>query len=269
MHPSAASDLHEGFRHPQRVPPEDLVRFLEEADRLPGIRAVQRAMRRALPLRPGMRLLDAGCGIGLEAARLAWEHPDTVVTGLDRNSELLEIARRRIHPPPANLRWLEADLTELDLPEASFDAIRTERVLMYLPDVKFRKVLDDLVGLLRTGGRLALFELDYGATMLAPGDAGDAVVQRADDALFESLPQPLAGRHIPGLLSERGLRYVEAAPFSFAVSEPVWRRIVADTLTVGGPPSPEVSAWLRERSAAAARGEFVAAFTGVLTTGVR
>jgi hypothetical protein len=53
------------------------------------------------------------------------------------------------------------------------------------------------------------------------------------------------------------------------VTEPVWRRIVADTLNAGGPPDPEVSAWLRERGAAAARGDFVAAFGGVLTTGMR
>ena len=259
-------DLHEGFRDARRVPPEALTRFLEEADRLPGIRAIQRAMRRALDPRPGMRLLDAGCGIGLEATRLAAEYPAALVTGVDRNAGLLEIARRRADPPPPNLHWLEGDLTGLDLPEASFDAVRTERVLMYLPDGAFERALDDLIRVLRPGGRLALFELDYGATILAPGSAGDDVIQEADAALRASLPQPLAGRRIPGLLTARGLRDVAAAPFSFAVSEPVWRRIVRDTLTAGPPPGAAVSAWLRGLGAAAARGEFLAAFTGVLTT---
>jgi ubiquinone/menaquinone biosynthesis C-methylase UbiE len=262
-------DLHEGFRDPRRVPAGDLVRFLEEADRLPGFRAIQHAMRRAIDPRAGMRLLDAGCGIGLETARLAWEHPEVEVTGLDRNAEVLEIARRRVDPPPANLRWVEGDLAALDLPEASFDAIRTERVLMYLPESDFPRVLGELVRLLRKDGRLALFELDYGANMLAPGDAGPAVVERAEEALFASLPQPLAGRRIPRLLAESGLRDVRAEPFSFTVSEPVWRRIVADTLTAGGEADAEVSAWLGEQNAAAGRGEFVGAFTGVLTTGVR
>jgi ubiquinone/menaquinone biosynthesis C-methylase UbiE len=251
------------------VPASDLVRFLEEVDRLPGIRAIQSALGRALDPRPGMRLLDAGCGIGLETARLAAEHPGVRVTGLDRNPELLGVARRRAEPRPPNVHWIEADLTTHELPDASFDAIRSERVLMYLPDGGFERVLEDLARVLRPGGRLALFELDYGGTILTPGTAGDAVVRRVVDALHAALPQPLAGRRIPGLLAALGLRDVVATPFSFAIGGRVWRRIVSDTLTAGPPPDPAVSAWLREQEAATARGEFVAAFTGVLTAASR
>jgi hypothetical protein len=140
---------------------------------------------------------------------------------------------------------------------------------MYLPEDCFERVLDDLVRVLRPGGRLALFELDYGATILAPGSAGDAVLRRVGEALRASLPQPLAGRRIPGLLAAREVRDVVATPFSFAVDEPVWRRIVHDTLTAGAPPDPAVSTWLHEQGAVAARGEFVAAFTGILTAASR
>jgi ubiquinone/menaquinone biosynthesis C-methylase UbiE len=260
-------DVHEGFRDPRRVPVSELERFLERADRLPGMRAIRRALHDALDLRPGMRVLDAGCGIGLETARLAAANPETLVTGLDRNGELLEIARRRAEP--SNLRWVEADLAALTLPAGSFDAIRSERVLMYLAGDRLARVLGDLVRLLKPGGRLALFELDYGATMLAPGSADDEVLETVGETLHASLPQPLAGRRIPGLLTERGLDEVTATPFSFALDEPVWRKIVKDTVTAAAPPDPAVYTWLREQAAAAARGEFVAAFSGVLTTARR
>jgi hypothetical protein len=49
----------------------------------------------------------------------------------------------------------------------------------------------------------------------------------------------------------------------------VWRRIVRDTLTAGPTFDPGVGAWLREQDAAVERGEFAAAFTGVLTTARR
>jgi ubiquinone/menaquinone biosynthesis C-methylase UbiE len=262
-------DLHEGFSDPRRVPAGDLERFLDHADRLPGVRAIQDALRRALHPRPGMRLLDAGCGIGLEAARLAADHPETVVTGLDRNPDLLDIAQRRADAGLANLRWLEGDLTALDLPDASFDAIRTERVLMYLAGDDFERVLDDLLRVLRPGGRLALYELDYGATILAPGSADATVVERAEETMFASLPQPLAGRRLPGLLAARGMHDIDAMPFSFAFDEPVWRRIVDNTISAGPSPDPAVRAWLDEQRAAAARGEFVGAVTGVLTAATR
>ena len=231
-------DLHEGFSDPRRVPAGDLERFLEHADRLPGVRAIQRALRRALHPRPGMRLLDAGCGIGLEAARFAADHPDTVVTGLDRNPDLLDIAQRRAGARLANLRWREGDLTALDLADASFDAIRTERVLMYMADEDLERVLDDLLRVLRPGGRLALFELDYGATILAPGSADARVVERAEETMLASLPQPLAGRRLPGLLAARGMHDIAATPFSFAFDEPVWRRIVDNTITAAPAPDP-------------------------------
>ena len=265
---ASSPDLHEGFRDPRSVAADELVRFLRVSDRLPGIRAIQDAMRRRFDLRPGARLLDAGCGIGLEAARLAAEHPAVVVTGVDQNAELLRIARRE--PQPSNLNWLEGDLVALDLPDACFDVVRTERVLMYLPDPELDRALDELVRLLRPRGRLVLFELDYGATFLPTGRHQDAVVRRVNDLLDDSLPQPRAGRRMPGLLSDRGLLDVDAQPFSFAVNEPVWRRIVHDTLTArtreGDRLDPSVRSWLDEQSEAAARGEFLGAFSGILTT---
>jgi SAM-dependent methyltransferase len=94
-------DLHEGFSDPRRVPAGDLERFLDHADRLPGVRAIQDALRRALHPRPGMRLLDAGCGIGLETTRIAAEHPSTYVLGLDRNAEMLGISSRGLRDDSA------------------------------------------------------------------------------------------------------------------------------------------------------------------------
>ena len=256
-------DLHRGFHDPRHAPADALVRFLEEADRLPGFRAVRDAMREAIDPRPGMRLLDAGCGVGLEAARLAEEHPEMHVTGVDRNTEMLEIARRRA----ANVEWVEADLADLDLPPESFDAVRTERVLIHVPEGEFESVLDNLIRVLAPGGRLALFELDYGGTVLAPG-ADEDVADSVAETLYASLEQPQAGRRLPGLLAERGLTDVAATPFSFMPNEQVWRRIVQDTVTAGSP-DPEVADWLERQADAVAHGDFVAAFTGVLTAATR
>jgi ubiquinone/menaquinone biosynthesis C-methylase UbiE len=257
-------DLHRGFHDPRHAQADALVRFLEEADRLPGMRPVRHAMREAIDPKPGMRLLDAGCGVGLETARLAEAYPDMHVTGLDRNGDLLEIARARA----PQVEWLEADLGDLDLPAESFDAVRTERVLMHLSDGAFERVVDNLLDVLAPGGRLALFELDYGGTILAPGGAADEVADRVADALFASLEQPIAGRLLPGLLAERGLTDVAATPFSFMPSGQVWRRIVKDTV-IARAPDPEVADWLDKQEDAAAHGEFVAAFTGVLTAATR
>jgi SAM-dependent methyltransferase len=267
---ASTANLHDGFSDPRRAPSAALVRFLEDADRLPGIAAIHRVMRRAFDLRPGMRMLDAGCGIGLEASRLAAAHPQAHVAGLDRNAELLRIARLRSDAQTPNLQWIDGDLVDLDLPDARFDIVRTERVLMYLPDPSFAEVVDRLVRVLRPGGRLVLFELDYGATILSDAGHDDAVVRRAHATLERSLPQPWAGRRLPLLLADRGLLDVTAAPYSFAVSEPVWRRIVRDTLRAAlddrQDADPALAAWLADSERLVARGGLTAVFTGILTT---
>jgi hypothetical protein len=89
-------------------------------------------------------------------------------------------------------------------------------------------------------------------------------VSRAETALEAAMPQPWAGRRLPRVLAAHGLADVSAHPISFALSEPVWRRIVHGTLHAL---DAGISAWLDELAPAAARGEFVAAVTGVLSTG--
>lgn len=84
----------------------------------------------------GMRILDLGCGQGdvsLLAAALAG--PTGEVVGIDRSEVALAVARERASAAGLpNLRFLLADLDEIALPEARFDAIVGRRVLMYLPN---------------------------------------------------------------------------------------------------------------------------------------
>jgi SAM-dependent methyltransferase len=71
-----------------------------------------------LPLVPGMRVLDAGCGNGVPAARLLVELGCEVV-GVDLSDALVQEARTLV--PEA--RFECADLAEWHAEDASFDAI--------------------------------------------------------------------------------------------------------------------------------------------------
>lgn len=265
-------DLHAGFAEPQQTTADLLAEFLEEVDRMPGIQTIKSAMLRAADLRPGMRVLDVGCGSGIEAIRLATDHPDVSVTGLDQNAGLLAIARRRGADLP-NVDWVHADLDGAELPEGHFDVIRTERVLMYAAGPALGRALDKLIGLLRPGGRLVLFELDYVATMLPAGGYDEDVVRDLHAIMERAMPEPWAGRRIPVELAARQMADLTAEPYSFLASEPVWQRIVHDTLREAldrePTPRPELQAWLDEHAKTAAEHPFRAAFAGVLTTARR
>jgi len=94
-------------------------------------RTLQRDHRRlAELLRPGMSVLDIGCGTGAITADIARAiGPNGRVVGLDRDESLLVIARGD-HVLP-NLRFVNGDVLNFAFDE-SFDIVTAARVLQWI-----------------------------------------------------------------------------------------------------------------------------------------
>src|SRR5262249_32438634 len=88
----------------------------------------------AIPLGK-LRVLDAGCGTGLQAVRLARANPDAVVLGIDPSGAALEVCQRRIvRHGVQNLRWRQASIQEVAAEGREFDFINCADVLYLLED---------------------------------------------------------------------------------------------------------------------------------------
>ena len=89
----------------------------------------------AAGIRPGMQVLDLGCGacdVAFVAADLVG--PDGHVVGVDRSPEALARARLRAEQRGlAQVRFVEGDIQD-PAPGGPFDAIVGRLVLMYVPD---------------------------------------------------------------------------------------------------------------------------------------
>lgn len=97
-------------------------------------RTVERDHRR-LPdqLRPGMRVLDVGCGTGSITAGIAkLAGPEGEVVGVDRDESLLALARQE-HTALSNLRFEALDVLQLPYTDA-FDIVTAARVLQWIAD---------------------------------------------------------------------------------------------------------------------------------------
>jgi SAM-dependent methyltransferase len=96
----------------------------------------------------GRRILDAGCGSGPLFAAL--RDRGAIVTGIDKSTGMLELARRRLGAD-ADLRV--ADLAgPLPFPDGAFDDVIASLVLHYLED--WGPALTELRRVLTPGGRL-------------------------------------------------------------------------------------------------------------------
>lgn len=105
-----------------------------------------------LDLRPGMRVLDAGCGTGALAARLARRHPDVQVLGVDLSAGMVGRAQRRQAWPPG-FRFRHGSLEDaLDGDGEGFDRIASVNVIWALGDPAL--AAERMARRLRTGGRM-------------------------------------------------------------------------------------------------------------------
>jgi 2-polyprenyl-3-methyl-5-hydroxy-6-metoxy-1,4-benzoquinol methylase len=116
------------------------------------------ALSGRLDLAPGMRVLDAGCGVGRWSIRLA--RRGVRVTGIDLSRTMVLEARRRasLAGVGAICRFAQADLAELDLGER-FPRILGVTVLQHILDgARFEGALGRLADHLEAGGRMVLLE---------------------------------------------------------------------------------------------------------------
>ena len=95
----------------------------------------------------GARALDLGCGAGVLVTH--WLAQRFEVTGVDVSARQLELAQH--HVPTA--RFLKADLTELDLPAESVDAVVAFYSIIHVPRVEHPALVRRIYRWLRPGGR--------------------------------------------------------------------------------------------------------------------
>jgi SAM-dependent methyltransferase len=106
----------------------------------------------ALAVTPGMRVLDAGCGTGVLAERLAHACPNIDYLGVDVSSSMLARARKR-RAWPASFAFIEDNLDRvLDREAGGFDRIASVNVIWTLPDP--RGTLARMAAGLRPGARM-------------------------------------------------------------------------------------------------------------------
>ena len=105
-------------------------------------------------LKPGARILDAGCGPGGNSAFLS---PHGKVVGADISADALRLVQRR-WPGTAPVH---ASITDLPFAAESFDVVVTVTVLAMLPDD--RRAVAEVTRVLRPGGAAFFIEAAFPA----------------------------------------------------------------------------------------------------------
>jgi ubiquinone/menaquinone biosynthesis C-methylase UbiE len=111
-------------------------------------------------VKPGMKILDAGCGNGVTAIELARRFR-VDVTGVDYAVEMVKAAEQAAARAPllGTIQFREGDVTDIRSLAGDFDLVYTERVIINLPDWETqKKTITGLAGLPRPGGLYVMLE---------------------------------------------------------------------------------------------------------------
>jgi ubiquinone/menaquinone biosynthesis C-methylase UbiE len=263
-------DLHAGFRQSSTAPLLDLASFLDEVDKLSAIRAIKRHMTGLLALRPGERVVDVGCGLGHELTRLAAEvAPGGTVVGVDLSADMVAETRRRTGDLGISGTAVVGNAQYLAFPDRWADAIRAERVLMYVPDKE--RAIAELVRVTRPGGRIAVFELDYGATLVDVPD--EAVAGRVLEVLAAAIPHRWMGRSLGRLFHAAGLENIVTAPFPvrlpYELHQMLVRPALEEAVANGSLDEADFMTWLDASRHANQAGYHADTFFGVVGFGTK
>jgi ubiquinone/menaquinone biosynthesis C-methylase UbiE len=200
--------------------------------------------------------------------------PSGRAVGVDASAEMIAEAKQRAAAGGSRAEFFVCSAEALDLPAASFDAARTERVLMHVADPL--RVLREISRVLRPGGRLVCSEPDHQMSAIA---ADDGVLA---DGVFRGLnahtKSPRVGRELRALFAGAGFAEVEvtveplvitslAQFWAGSVSGPEEFVKIAASLRLAG--EPQLRALLAEWEARDARGAFFACLVGMCARGVR
>jgi cyclopropane fatty-acyl-phospholipid synthase-like methyltransferase len=125
-----------------------------------GIDATREHAERA-EIRPGMHVLEVGCGIG-GASRFLAKELRCRVTGIDLTQECVDVARELTRRCGLNdlIDFRQADATQMPLGNGVFDHVWSHNVTMNIQDKDM--LAAEIARVLKSGGRYSCWELSLG-----------------------------------------------------------------------------------------------------------
>jgi ubiquinone/menaquinone biosynthesis C-methylase UbiE len=177
-------------------------------------------------LRPGIHVLDCGCGSGAITLGLAQAVRPGQVTGIDVAAVEIERGWRRAQEEAVdNARFEVGNVCDLGFPDRSFDVVFAHNVLEHVGEPG--RALKEMRRVLKLGGIVGLRDVDIGGNLISPTDERLGEWLGLMEAVWEAQGgHPRLGRRLRGLLHEAGFVDVIASASYDYYGEPEALRFI-------------------------------------------
>jgi len=171
-----------------------------------------RSLLDRIPIRPGARAIDIGCGpIGVLNLLSERVGPYGAVVGVEREPRFAQMARAEVSARGlSNVEVVNTGALETGLEGNSYDVVHERLVLINLPQATRAAILTEMFSLVRPGGIIALQEYDansYGCYPEHP--SWNILLGLFNDTFHAAGGDEFIGRSLPNLLRSVGAENVE------------------------------------------------------------
>ena len=195
--------------------------------------------------------------------------PGGSVTGVDFSESLIAEAVRRATGRGLPVTFEVGDAQALRFADGSFDAVRTERMLMHVPDPS--RALAEMARVLRPGGRMAVHDFDWEGQFCDSPYKG--ATRKIALSVCDGLTNGWIGRCLPRLFREVGMTGVSVSFHTITVTYDFLElRLgghVARAVASGVLSEVEADLWWTHLARANAEGTFLYGFTGFIVAGAK
>jgi SAM-dependent methyltransferase len=240
-------------------------------DSLPYYREYKTNSYELLQLRQGMTVLEAGCGLGDDAFRIAERiMPGGKVIGLDASAAMIEKARSSELAAQLPVQFQQGDVKAMPFPDTSFDRCRIDRVLQHIPQPQ--KAVSELVRVLAPDGLLLAYDNDWDSFSVASDDIN---ISRIIENLWgSSFTNSRIGRDLGDYFLSAGLLDVRISRDTslitdFAIADKVYnlRETVQKAVEGKYISASQGCSWIEELINRTGKGSFLATLTAFTVIG--
>jgi SAM-dependent methyltransferase len=249
--------------------PAYFIRFLDDAFAEASFQAYKRLSYSLLDIREGRRILEVGCGTGDDArAMAAMVRPGGEVVAVDGSEAMIAEAQQRAEGSGLPVRFQRGDAHRLEFPDDSFDGGRCDRTFMHLEDP--RRELGEMVRVVRPGGRVVVYEVDFETLVI---DAPDhSLARKIVHTWCDGFRNGWLGRRIPALFHDAGLLDVTASAETLRLTYPLAAPMIGPptverALASGAITRAEAEGWLLWLRETEEAGRLFCTLTGFLVAG--
>jgi ubiquinone/menaquinone biosynthesis C-methylase UbiE len=161
-----------------------------------------------LALRPGVNVLDVGCGTGDFLRLIASIVSPGTAVGLDLSETMIAEALQRSKDGLTNISFRVGSVLQLPFEAGKFDRVVATQLLLHVPDPW--KALVEMKRVLSPVGRICVTEIDWGTLVVQSSDS--ELGRRFSELACRELRNGLIIRELPGQLRELGFNNILMVP---------------------------------------------------------